>query len=79
MLIAILSILIGLILTTLLQIGLWLHEVKSTHLPHVLAVTEESRDAVLAVPAALKEQTTAIVGELREQRQDIRSLTAAKL
>jgi hypothetical protein len=55
---------------------LWLREVKTNHLPHIQAAAEEARDAALSIAPAIERQTTAIVTELREQRSDIRNLTA---
>jgi hypothetical protein len=61
---------------------LWFREVKTNHLPHIQAAAEEARDAaqsardeIKTIPIAIEKQTTAIVNELREQRQDIRNLT----
>lgn len=65
------------------KFGLWLRDVKNNHLSHIQLASEQSRDAALAIPAAIETQTNAIVtalgevkSELREQRQDIRTLTS---
>jgi hypothetical protein len=61
---------------------LWFREIKINHLPHIQAAAEEARDAAMraseeikTIPLAIEKQTAAIVGELREQRSDIRNLT----
>lgn len=66
---------VGIILGGAVKIGFWVHEVKTNHLPHLQVGLDETRDAVLQLPSVIERQTTAIVGELREQRQDIRNLT----
>lgn len=70
----ILTSLISLLFAGSVKLGLWVYEVKTNHLPHLQAVAEETRDAVKELPAVIDAQTTAIVAELREQRQDIRHI-----
>lgn len=72
--------LLALVLGGAIRVGFWIYQVMTNHLPHIQQAAEQARDAAhelsTTIPAAIEKQTTAIVNELKEQRQDIRTLTA---
>ena len=66
-----------------IRLGFMVYTFLTNHAPHIQAAAEEARDAAIrasdeikTIPAAIEKQTTTIVNELREQRSDIRNLTA---
>lgn len=67
---------VGIIIAAMGRGLYWIYQVKTNHLPHIQEAIEETRDVAKSLPGALEQQTRALVEELREQRQDIRTLTA---
>lgn len=67
----------------LFKIVEWVKRIKTNDLHHLQLGLDELRkdvaDQTVQINANLKDQTTAIVGELKELRGDMRSLTSAMI